>query len=647
MHHLFPFLVCSTLGLLPATAGDANLVVLGPMRTMSDAAPQAEGMAVKDGRIVYVGQAEEARKMLAPDGTLVELKPGQCVLPGLIDAHIHMLDAGMQRRTCMMDEPTSKEQVLGLIDAFAKKNPKLAWITGYGWPPSVFADGNPHKEDLDAVVPDRPAFLYADDGHSAWVNSKALALLGITKDTPDPALGRIERDPKTGEPTGTLREEAAFQAEAKLPQPTDEFMLESLKEAQSYLHSLGITMVQDAYTTSRFLEIYSRAAHSGDLTMKVVAAQVTYPARPVSQVDDLIKLRDKYAYGHLRADSAKILMDGILEARTAAVLEPYVGTNDRGILNWNREDFAAIARRLDKEGFQIHIHAIGDWAVRNTLDGLEAARQANGPSANRHQMAHLELINPADMPRFHALDVTANFQPYWLYQDVWLERNTLPYIGLERASHLYQIGTVLRTGARLALGSDWPISSPNPFLGLEVGASHQNPKKPDEPVWQPDERVPLETLLKAYTIGGAWINRAERDTGSLEVGKAADFIIIDRDILAVPIHEVGKTQVLSTYVDGKLVYQRPPWRPTRATRSRISSAPAGRAARKPTSAFSRTAPTSHGKIRPRAIKDAESLRQIHHHPAAVPVEPEIHVLQALRLQRRAQFLAPSRLAAEE
>lgn len=557
MRPLLSILVCSVFGLLRATAGDASLVVLGPIRTMSDAAPQAAGMAVRDGRIVYIGQAEEARKMLAPDGTLVELKPGQCVLPGLIDAHIHMLDAGMQRRTCMMDEPTSKEQVLGLIADFAKKNPKLEWVTGYGWPPSAFADGNPKKEDLDAIVPDRPAFFYADDGHSAWVNSKALALLGLSKDTPDPALGRIERDPKTGEPSGTLRETAAFEAEAQLPPPTDEFMLESLKDAQSYLHSLGITMIQDAYTTPRFLRIYSQAAHAGDLTMKVVAAQVTYPGKPASQVDELIKLRDKYAYGHLRADSAKILMDGIVEAKTAAVLEPYAGTNDHGILNWKRADFAAIAQRLDQEGFQIHTHAIGDWAIRNTLDGLEAARQANGPSANRHQMAHLELIDPADMPRLQALDVTANFQPYWLYHDIWLETTTLPYLGPERSARLYPIGTVLKTGARLALGSDWPISSPNPFLGLEVGATHQNPKKPDESAWEPDERVPLETLLKAYTIGGAWINRAEKDTGSLETGKAADFIIIDRDILTVPIHDVGKTQVLSTYVDGKLVYQRP------------------------------------------------------------------------------------------
>ena len=513
---------------------------------------------MNDGRIAYIGKAGEAHKRLSPGGTLIELAPGQSVLPGIVDAHIHMLDGGMKRRLCMMEEPSSREQVFQTVAEFAKRNPDSEWITGSGWPPSLFADGNPHKKDLDAIVPDRPVFLFADDGHSAWLNSKGLATLGITKDIDDPPLGRIERDPKTGEPTGVLREEAAFQAEDRLPRPTDQFMLDSLKEVQSYLHGLGITMVQDAYTSPRFLEIYSRAAHSGDLTMKVVAAHVTNPALPASQVDALTKLRDKYTYGHLRANSAKILMDGIVEAKTAAVIEPYVGTNDHGILNWQAAEFAAMAQRLDKEGFQIHIHAIGDKAVRAGLDGLEAARKANGPSGNRHQMAHLEMVDPEDMPRFQALDVTANFQPYWLYEDVWLENNTLPYIGPERAKRLYQIKTLTDGGARLALGSDWPISSPDPFLGMMVAATHKNPKKPQYPVWEPEERVPMETLLEAYTLGGAWINRSDEDTGSLELGKAADFIIIDRDILAIPLDKVGATQVLSTYVDGKCVFQRAP-----------------------------------------------------------------------------------------
>lgn len=551
-------------GLLNAAAGDADLVVVGPIRTMSASAPEADGMAVKDGRIVYVGRADDARKWLAPGGVLLELADGQCVLPGLIDAHIHMLDAGMKRRACMMDEPGSKEQVLQMVEEFARKNPDFEWITGYGWVPALFPGGNPHRNDLDAIVPDRPVFLYADDGHSAWVNSKGLAALGITKDTADPPLGRIERDPKTGEPTGVLRETAAFQAEERLPRPTDEFMLESLKDAQAHLHSLGITMVQDAYASPRFLEIYSRAAHSGDLTMKVVAAHVTDPTRPASQVDELIALRNKYSYGNFRADSAKILMDGILEAKTAAVIEPYEGTKDHGILNWKPAEFAAMAQRLDREGFQIHIHAIGDMAVRAGLDGLEAVRKANGPSANRHQMAHLEMIDPKDMPRLRALDVTANFQPYWFSEDDWLEADVLPAIGRERAKRLYQMGTVVGTGARLALGSDWPISSADPFLGMMVGVTRKNPKKPRFPVWEPDERVPLDTLLMAYTLGGAWINGSEKETGSLEPGKAADFIIVDRDILAVAIEQVGATQVLSTYVDGKRVFQRPPGAPAKS-----------------------------------------------------------------------------------
>lgn len=556
MRRLVFALLCSALGLMNSSAGDADLAVIGQIRTMSETVPQAEGMAVKGGRIVYVGKADEARKQLAPGGTVVELARGQSVLPGLIDSHIHMLDAGMKRRACMMEEPSSRDQVLHMVADFAKKNPDFEWITGYGWVPAHYPGGNPHKKDLDAIVPDRPVFLYADDGHSAWLNSKGLAALGITKETPDPPLGRIERDPQTGEPTGVLRETAAFQAEDKLPPPTDAFMLASLQDAQQYLHGLGITMVQDAYASPRFLEIYNRAARSGDLTMKVVAAHVTDATLPASQVDDLIKLRDKYTYGHLRADSAKILMDGIIEAKTAAVIEPYEGTNDHGILNWAPAEFAAMAARLDKEGFQIHIHAIGDQAVRSGLDGIEAARKANGPSGNRHQMAHLQMIDPRDMPRFRELDVTANFQPYWMAADVWLEESVFPFLGRERSKHLYQLGTVVGTGARLALGSDWPISSADPFLGMMTATTRLNHKKPEIPVWEPEERVPLETLLRAYTIGGAWINRAEKEAGSLEAGKAADFIIVDRDVLSVPIEQVGATKVISTYVDGKRVFQR-------------------------------------------------------------------------------------------
>jgi len=551
-------LVATTCALEMASAGEADLAIVGPIRTMAESSPEVQGMAIKDGRIIYTGSAEEARKQLTDGGTLVELKGGQSVLPGFVDSHIHMLDAGILRRTCMMEEPQTKEQVLAIVDAYAKKNPGLEWITGSGWPPSLFADGNPHKADLDAIVPDRPVFLYADDGHSAWANSKALALLGITKDTPAPLRGRIERDPKTGEPTGTLREDAAFEAEAKLPKPTDEFMLGALAEAQSYLHGLGITSVQDAYTSLRNLDIYSQAAHSGQLTMKVVAAQIANPAQPVSQVDEMIKLRQQFTHGHLRADSVKIMMDGIMEAKTAAVIDPYEGTTEHGILNWSPKQFAEIAKRLDKEGFQIHIHAIGDAAARNGLDGIAAARKANGPSDNRHHIAHLELVDPADLPRFKALDVTANFQPYWCFADVWLDNNTLPYLGRERADRIYQIGTVLAHGARLTLGSDWPVSSPNPFLGMQVGATRKNPKKPDLPSWLPDERVPMDTLLRAYTIGGAWINRSDRDTGSLEPGKAADFVIVDRDILKVPVMEVGQTQVLSTYIDGQKVFHREP-----------------------------------------------------------------------------------------
>jgi predicted amidohydrolase YtcJ len=291
--------------------------------------------------------------------------------------------------------------------------------------------------------------------------------------------------------------------------------------------------------------------------MKVVAAQITDPDTKdaKSQAKELAQQRDSYSVGRFSASAAKVFVDGVLESKTAALLAPYVGTDQRGILNWQPSAvLGELVTQLDRHGLQVHMHAIGDRAVREGLDALAAARRANGPSDNRHHMAHLQLVAPADLPRFRALGVIANVQPFWMFPDKWIERNAAAVIGPERARQLYPLRSIVRTGARIAAGSDWFVSSPNPFLAIQVGMTRQDPDDPAGAPWIPAERVSRQVLLAAYTLGGAYLNHRENETGSLEVGKAADFVIVDRNPLTVPVREIGGIRVRNTFVDGEEVY---------------------------------------------------------------------------------------------
>jgi predicted amidohydrolase YtcJ len=557
-------------------ASQADLVVVGPVVTMAASRPHARGLAVAGGKIVFVGDAASARKLLRSGGRLIALEREQTVIPGLVDAHNHMLDAGLMRQRCPLDMPArpggacgeakNKVRALEMIAKYSKEHPDLKWVIGSGWSGDwdwVNRDLGPSAAELDAVVADRPAVFYDDNGHSAWLNSLALKAAGITVCKPDPPRGMIEcKDgkedgPPYALPSGTLREAAMVRVEDVVPKPTQEEWLAGLLEAQTYLHSLGITMLQDANVNPRMVEIYHKAASTGQLTMKVVAAQITDPDKDAkSQAKELAQQRDSYSVGRFSASAAKVFVDGVLESKTAALLAPYlVGTDQSGILNWQPSAvLGELVTQLDRHGMQVHMHAIGDRAVREGLDALAAARSANGPSDNRHHMAHLQLVAPADLPRFRALGVIANVQPFWMFPDKWFEQNAEAVIGPERARQLYPLRSIVRTGARIAAGSDWFVSSPNPFLAIQVGMTRQDPEKPAGAPWIPAERVSRQVLLAAYTLGGAYLNHRESETGSLEVGKAADFVIVDRNPLTVPVREIGGIRVRNTFVDGEEVY---------------------------------------------------------------------------------------------
>ena len=405
-------------------------------------------------------------------------------------------------------------------------------------------------------MPDRPVYLSASDGHSVWVNSKALALAGVTKATPDPPYGRIERDPKTGQPSGTLREDAADLVAKLLPKRNSKEYVDGLAEALRIANGFGLTSLVEASASEEDLESYAALDAQGKLTARVLASLYVNTDKGTSEVPRLVALRKKYAKGRVRTNAVKIFADGVLETRTASVLEPYVGfPNDRGKPNLQPAAFQALATALDKEGFQIHVHAIGDRAIRDTFDAFEAARRANGPRDSRHHIAHIELFDPADIPRFRKLGVIANFQPLWANGDQYITELTEPKLGPERSRWLYPIGSVLASGGEFAFGSDWSVSSMNPLEGMEVAVTRRQPSQGPGPAWIPEERISLPDAIAAYTIRAAYLDFSEKDTGSIEVGKAADLIVLDRNLFEIPPSQIHDAKVLLTLLEGKEVYR--------------------------------------------------------------------------------------------
>ncbi len=399
------------------------------------------------------------------------------------------------------------------------------------------------------------------DYHGAWVNSAALRAAGITRDTPDPPDGRIERD-ADGEPSGTLHE-GAMDLVGDLAPPTTQAEWEAgLLEAQRYLHSVGITAWQDAWLLPETLETYVRLANDGRLTARARGAMWWHRDRGPEQIADLVEQRARGAAGRLRCDSVKIMQDGVPENFTAAMIEPYLGaeTRDAHSSGLSFVDPAALddaVTLLDAEGFQVHFHAIGDRAVRECLDAVEAARTANGVRDARHHIAHIEFVHPDDVPRFAALDVIANAQALWACLDDQMRDLVVPIVGPDRAATQYPFASLVRAGARLAMGSDWSVSTADPLSQIQVAMTRVPPEHPDRESFLPDERLDLATCLDAFTLGSAFVNRIDHLTGTLEPLKLADVAVVDRDLVALRPEEVGSARCVLTMVEGEVVYRDP------------------------------------------------------------------------------------------
>ncbi|MER7671417.1 amidohydrolase [Kitasatospora sp. NPDC096128] len=540
---------------------EADLVFThGPVHTGDAARTRASSLAVTGERITAVGH-DEVRELIGPRTEVVDLT-GKLLLPGFQDAHVHAVYGGVELAACDLTGTVGVPEYLERIRGYAEANPEQEWITGSGWSLESFEGGLPTRQLLDSVVPDRPVCLTNRDHHGAWVNTRALELAGLTRDTPDPADGRIEREPD-GTPAGTLQEGATRLVAHLVPAATAAQRLTGLLRAQRLLHSLGITGWQDALLgvfngQPDPSDAYLAAARSGALTARVTGALWWDRERGAEQIPELVRRRAELSHGRFRAGSVKIMQDGIAENFTAAMTSPYLdgcgcATANSGLSFVDPAALCGYVTELDALDFQVHFHALGDRAVREALDAVEAARTKNGRRATRHHLAHLQVVHPDDLPRFAGLGAVANIQPLWAAHEPQMDELTIPFLGPERAAWQYPFGGLQRAGATLAAGSDWPVSSPDPLAGLHVAVNRMEPGATDGRVFLPEQRLDLSSALAAYTAGSAHVNGHD-DAGTLAAGHLADLVVLDRDILAGPPEEIADARVLRTYVGGELVH---------------------------------------------------------------------------------------------
>lgn len=503
-------------------------------------------LAIEDGRIVAVGA------QLAPGARVIEAD-GMTVLPGFQDAHVHVPFAGLNLLRVWLNDATTRDEYLRIIASHAASHPD-GWITGGGWSMTAFPGGNPRKEDLDAIVADRPVFLMNRDVHGAWLNSKALELAGISAATADPADGRIERDPRTGEPTGALHEGAAYRVnEHVVPTPDLQAWKAAILAGQRHMHSVGVTSWQDAWVTPATQAAYCDLGEQ--LISRVVGALWWDRHRGTEQIEELRERREQ-ASSRFHPTTVKIMVDGVVENQTGALLEPYCCDHaDRGLTYVDPEVLDSAVTALDAHGFAVHIHAIGDRAVRMALDAVQSARQSNGMSSNRHHIAHLQVVHPDDIPRFAKLGVTANCQMLWACRDEQMDELTLPVLGSRRSQWQYPFRSLVESGARLAMGSDWPVSSANPLQQIEVGMTRVDIDDRDGEPLLADQAISLQTAVTAFTAGSAFVNDDPLG-GHLQVGARADLTVIGADITAFRDGwGLGDVPIVMTVVGGHVVHE--------------------------------------------------------------------------------------------
>ncbi len=546
-------------------APEANTVFTGgAVYRVTDVDPWATAVAITGKRITYVGDDAGAKSLIGANTRVVELG-GKMLMPGFQDAHVHPVDSGMTFNQCAVFDLPELADLLAAIETCVEERPDADWIVGAGWYVSTFApSGRPPKSLLDAIAPDTPITLLSNGAHSVWANSAAIERAGITAETKDPQGGRIDRDPETGEPSGSFQESAMPLIQDFEPASTLEQRMAGLAYAQRLFHSFGITGVHDAYveisreTAYTNMEAYTAFADAKALKMHVVAAMLFDPTLPLEPQIELFKnLRQSADRQHIKATAVKILVDGVATSYSAAMLEPYSDREADGVTGTPlipRAEMIDLVTRLDALGFQIHFHSIGDAATRYSLDAIEAARTQNGERDSRHHVSHIMVWDPADFGRMVDLDVIANFQALWAYKDTHYDEITRVRMGEKRSNYIYPINTLHKRGAKLAFGSDWYVSSANPLLAIEVSVTRLGPDGDTTEPLLPSEAIDLATAIRAATLGAAYGNFLDKETGSIEVGKLADLVVIDKNLFDIPARDISNARVMLTLFEGESVY---------------------------------------------------------------------------------------------
>jgi predicted amidohydrolase YtcJ len=535
------------------------LVVHGKVYTVNAKQPWVQAVAIRAGKIVAVGEDAEIEKLRQPGAKVIDAR-GQLVLPGFVDCHIHFLDGSLSLGRVNLEGAKDPADIQETLREYAQRHPGKDWILGRGWDYAMFgSDALPHKKYLDEILPGRPVFLEGYDGHTYWANSKALAMAGITSATPDPPNGVIVRDPKTSEATGALKESAQALVANLVPKPTRGEKLAALRAGMKWANEHGVTPVHSAGGNFEELDLYDELRRHGDQTVRFCIAYFLNP--PQLRQQDLEAIEDarkKYHDDWIDTNAVKMMIDGVIESHTAALLEPYSDDpSTKGALFWNPQQYSAAVAELDKRGLQLLTHAIGDHGVHTTLDAYENAARVNHTLDRRPRIEHIETITSADIARFGKLGVIASMQPLHSYPNTNVLNVWARNIGPDRAERAWVWKSIASAGGHLAFGSDWSVVTLNPWEGVETAVTRQTTEGKPDAGFVPEQRLTVAEAIQGYTLGAANAGRREKTEGSIEAGKLADLIILSQNLFEVDLHRIAETKVVTTIVGGRVVHQAP------------------------------------------------------------------------------------------
>jgi len=534
-----------------------TIIARGRVYTGNRAQPWAEAVGVRDGKIIAVGDEQTIFKLRSGATTVIEAG-GHLVLPGFVDCHIHFIGGSLGLGRVNLEGAKNYSDIQQRLRDYAAKRPGKDWVLGRGWNYAMFgSESLPDKKYLDDIFPDRPVLLAGYDGHTYWANSKALALAGITNSTADPANGAIVRDPRTHEATGALKEAAHGLIDRVVPKPSRDENLAALRAGMKWANEHGLTRVHSAGGDFEHLDLYDELRKQGQLTLRFYIAYFLNP--PELRAQDVVAIttaRKKYQDDWIDANAVKMMVDGVIESHTAAMLEPYSDDpSTKGKLFWEPAKYMTAVTELDSDGLQIFTHAIGDYGVRTALDAYEHAEQVNHTQDRRPRIEHIETVDADDIPRFGKLGVIASMQPLHAYPDadtleVWA-RNAGP----DRASRAWVWKSISNASGQLAFGSDWPVVTLDPWEGMQTAVTRQTTEGKPDKGFVPAQRLTTEEAVRGYTLGAAYAGRREKTEGSIEPGKLADLIIVSQNIFDIDPHRLAETKVLTTMVGGRVVYQ--------------------------------------------------------------------------------------------